>query len=46
MGFAKSVATTVHLFAGGLSVEQGVPEKVLGDPQHPVTKSFLREAGL
>ena len=44
MSFAKGVATTVHLFADGYDVEHGPPEKVLGDPQHPVTKAFLHEA--
>ena len=43
MGFARGVATTVHVFADGHDVEHGPPEKVLGDPQHPVTKAFLRE---
>jgi polar amino acid transport system ATP-binding protein len=43
MSFAKGVATTVHLFADGHDVEFGPPAKVLGDPQHPVTKAFLRE---
>jgi ABC-type polar amino acid transport system ATPase subunit len=43
MSFAKGVATTVHLFADGYDVEHGPPEKVLGDPQHPVTQAFLRE---
>lgn len=45
MSFARGVASTVHLFADGFDVEHGPPDKVLGDPQHPVTKSFLREAG-
>jgi ABC-type polar amino acid transport system ATPase subunit len=43
MGFARGVATTVHVFADGHDVEHGPPEKVLGDPQHAVTKAFLRE---
>ena len=46
MGFAKGVASTVHVFAGGQDVEQGPPEHVLGDPQHEVTRAFLKEAGL
>jgi ABC-type antimicrobial peptide transport system ATPase subunit len=44
MGFAKGVATTVHVFADGRDVEFGPPDKVLADPQHPVTKAFLLEA--
>ncbi len=46
MAFAKSVASTVHVFAGGQDVEHGPPQRVLGDPQHEVTKAFLKEAGL
>jgi ABC-type polar amino acid transport system ATPase subunit len=45
MGFARGVATTVHVFAGGYDVEHGPPEKVLGDPQHDVTRAFLAETG-
>jgi ABC-type polar amino acid transport system ATPase subunit len=44
MGFAKGVATTVHVFADGRDVEHGPPDKVLSDPEHPVTRAFLREA--
>jgi ABC-type polar amino acid transport system ATPase subunit len=44
MSFAKSVATHVHVFADGYDVEHGPPEKVFGDPQHEVTRSFLAEA--
>ncbi len=46
MGFARAVASTVHVFADGHDVEQGPPARVLGDPQHAVTKAFLKEAGL
>jgi len=45
MGFARGVATTVHVFADGHDVEHGPPDRVLGDPQHAVTKGFLRETG-
>ena len=44
MSFARGVATHVHVFAGGYDVEHGSPEKLFGDPQHAVTKSFLQEA--
>jgi ABC-type polar amino acid transport system ATPase subunit len=44
MSFARSVATTVHVFAGGHDVENGPPDKVFGDPQHEVTRSFLVKA--
>jgi polar amino acid transport system ATP-binding protein len=44
MGFAKSVATHVHVFADGHDVEHGPPDQVFGDPKHPVTRAFLAEA--
>jgi ABC-type histidine transport system ATPase subunit len=43
---ARAGQTTVHVFAGGQDVEQGPPERVLGDPQHEVTRAFLKETGL
>ena len=45
MGFARGVATRVHVFAGGYDVENGPPSEVLGSPKHEVTKSFLAKAG-
>ncbi len=45
MHFARNVATRVHVFAGGHDVENGPPEVVLVDPSHPVTRSFLAQAG-
>lgn len=45
MSFARSVATHVHVFAEGHDVEHGPPDAVFGDPKHPVTRSFLAEAG-
>ena len=44
MGFARGVATRVHVFAEGRDVESGPPGRIFGDPQHAVTKSFLAEA--
>lgn len=44
MSFARSVATTVHVFADGHDVEYGAPDALFDDPQHAITKSFLREA--
>jgi polar amino acid transport system ATP-binding protein len=44
MGFARGVATTVHVFADGQDVEHGPPDKVLSDPQHEVTRAFLRDS--
>jgi polar amino acid transport system ATP-binding protein len=45
MHFARGVATRVHVFADGRDVEHGPPGQVMEDPQHEVTKAFLREAG-
>ena len=48
MGFASQVADEVCYLAGGRIVERGSPEQVLGDPQDPSTRDFLRrvhEAG-
>lgn len=44
MGFARGVATTVHVFSEGHDVEVGPPEQVFNNPQHPTTRSFLKEA--
>jgi polar amino acid transport system ATP-binding protein len=43
MGFARNVASQVHVFADGYDVEAGAPSKVFGDPQHPTTKLFLSQ---
>jgi polar amino acid transport system ATP-binding protein len=43
MGFARNVASQVHVFADGYDVESGPPSKVFGDPQHTTTKSFLSQ---
>ncbi|MCC8248853.1 amino acid ABC transporter ATP-binding protein [Saccharothrix sp. NEAU-S10] len=41
IGFARDVADTVVFLDGGVVVEQGPPEQVLDDPQHPRTRAFL-----
>lgn len=41
MGFAREVADTVVFMDGGVIVESGLPDQVLGDPQHERTRSFL-----
>ncbi|MGV0111573.1 amino acid ABC transporter ATP-binding protein [Arthrobacter sp. CP30] len=41
MGFAREVGDRVVFMDGGVVVEQGRPEDVLGDPQHERTKLFL-----
>ncbi len=43
MDFARNVATTVHVFAGGCDVESGAPAQIFGDPRHPTTRAFLKE---
>jgi polar amino acid transport system ATP-binding protein len=42
IGFAKGVADRVVFMDEGVVVEEGSPEEVLVDPQHPRTKQFLR----
>ena len=44
MNFARNAARKVHVFADGYDVENGPPERVFGDPQHVVTRAFLKEA--
>ena len=41
MGFAKQVADRVVFFHNGDIREQGTPEEIFGNPQHPDTKNFL-----
>jgi polar amino acid transport system ATP-binding protein len=42
MGFARDVADEVCFLDEGMIVEQGPPEQVFGDPQHPRTQRFLQ----
>lgn len=41
MGFAREVADRVVFMDGGVVVEAGTPDEVLGNPQHERTKAFL-----
>jgi polar amino acid transport system ATP-binding protein len=41
MQFAREVADTVLFMDGGVVVEQGPPEQVIGDPQEERTRLFL-----
>jgi polar amino acid transport system ATP-binding protein len=41
MGFARRVADRVVFMDGGVIVEQGPPEQVIGDPQQARTRRFL-----
>jgi polar amino acid transport system ATP-binding protein len=43
MGFARNVASQVHVFADGYDVESGPPSKLFSSPQHPTTQSFLSQ---
>ena len=42
MGFAREVADRVVFMDGGVVVEEGVAEQVIGSPSQPRTKEFLR----
>ncbi|MGI2034532.1 amino acid ABC transporter ATP-binding protein [Rhizobium panacihumi] len=41
IGFAREAADRVVFMDGGVIVEQGKPEDVIGNPQHPRTQAFL-----
>ncbi len=41
MGFAKQVADRVCFLDGGVVLESGPPEQVLGEPVQPRTREFL-----
>ncbi|MFG2888711.1 amino acid ABC transporter ATP-binding protein [Streptomyces sp. NPDC048248] len=41
MSFAREVADRVVFMDGGVIVEEGTPEQVVGDPQHERTRTFL-----
>ena len=41
LGFAREVSDQVVFMDGGVVVEAGSPEKVLGDPSHDRTRLFL-----
>ena len=41
MGFAREVGDRVVFMDGGVVVEQGKPDDVLGNPQHERTRGFL-----
>jgi polar amino acid transport system ATP-binding protein len=41
MGFAREVGDSLVFMDGGVVVEAGVPEAVLGAPEHERTKAFL-----
>ena len=41
MGFAREVGNRVLFMADGKLLEQGTPEDIFGNPQHPRLKDFL-----
>ncbi len=41
MGFAREVGNRVLFMADGMLLEQGTPDKVFGEPEHPRLKDFL-----
>ena len=43
MGFAREVADRVLFMDGGYIVEEGTPDQVFANPQHPRTKDFLNK---
>ena len=40
MGFARQVATTVHVMHEGRIAESGPPEQIFEQPRHDATRSF------
>ncbi|MFO0807452.1 MAG: amino acid ABC transporter ATP-binding protein [Gemmataceae bacterium] len=44
MGFARTVATTVHVMHAGRVAESGPPAQVFESPREEVTRHFLKEA--
>lgn len=41
MGFAKQISDRVFFMDGGTIAEQGTPQQIFDNPQHPRTKEFL-----
>jgi len=41
MSFARKVADTVVFLKDGVIVEQGPPQQIFDNPQHPDTRDFL-----
>ena len=41
MGFAKEVGSRVLFMADGKLLEEGAPQEIFGNPQHPRLKDFL-----
>ena len=43
MGFAREVGSRVLFMADGKILEQGTPQEIFGNPQHPRLQDFLRK---
>ena len=43
MGFAREVADRVIFIDEGVIIEEGTPEELFGNPQHPRTQDFLNK---
>ena len=41
MGFAKQISDRVLFMDGGNICEQGTPQQIFDNPQHPRTQAFL-----
>lgn len=41
MGFAREVGDRILFMDQGVILEQGTPEELFGNPQHPRTQEFL-----
>ena len=42
MGFARAVADRVILMAAGEIVEEGTPKQMFNNPQHEITREFMK----
>jgi polar amino acid transport system ATP-binding protein len=43
MGFAREVCDSLAFMDGGVVVESGPPDAVIGSPRHERTQAFLRK---
>jgi ABC-type polar amino acid transport system ATPase subunit len=44
LGFARSVADTIHVMHAGTVAESGPPAQIFDNPQQEVTRTFLDQA--
>ena len=43
MGFAREVGNRVLFMAEGKLLEEGTPDQIFGNPQHPRLQDFLKK---